>query len=277
VKRALLVATACAFALVGCGEDSSDEGAPSEPPAWNHDPDDAVLGPNAWGDIDRSFESCRTGLAQSPVDVSTTVPGDLPELDFDYPATPLVVENTGHTIEVPMPEDGTHTLEVGDDEYRLVQFHFHAPSEHSVDGRSFDAEAHLVHESADGELAVVGVLLQEGDPALPLADLVIESAPAEAGQEVELEEERSPLELFLALDATTGIVTEYSTYVGSLTTPPCSEGVRWLVLPDPAPVSASAVDRLHHHVSDFPEYGGYESNNRPTQRLNDREILRKAG
>ena len=133
-------------------------------PAWNHDPDDARLGPTAWASIDLSFEACRTGTSQSPVDIANTVEADLPPLVFDYGATPLVVENTGHTVEVPMPESIGQTRTVGEDECRLDQYHFHAPSEHTLDGESFDAEAHLVHEKDDGELAVIGVFFEVGVP-----------------------------------------------------------------------------------------------------------------
>lgn len=180
MKRALLLAAVCAVGIVGCGGESSDDGAPSVPLAWNHDPADAELGPEAWGGIDRAFETCRTGLAQSPVDISEEVVADLPQLEFDYPEAPLVVENTGHTIEVPMPEDGGQTLTIGGDEYRLLQYHFHAPSEHRLAGESSDAEVHLVHESDDGERAVVGILLDAGGEPSPLVDLVLESAPEEA-------------------------------------------------------------------------------------------------
>ena len=86
------------------------------------------------------------------------------------------------------------TLTIGDDAYRLLQFHFHAPSEHTLGGESSDAEVHLVHESDDGELAVVGILLDAGEQPNPLVDLVLESAPEDAGDEVAIDEERSPLE-----------------------------------------------------------------------------------
>lgn len=274
MRRRLLVAAICAVALVGCGGDSVDEAAPSEPPAWNHDSDDAELGPSAWGDIDRSFESCRTGLEQSPVDITEPVEADLPGLEFDYPAAPLVVENTGHTIEVPMPEGSDQSLAIGEDEYRLLQYHLHAPSEHTSDGRSRDAEVHLVHESEAGELAVVAIFLERTFPPSSLVDLVLDSAPAQAGEDVELDEERSPIEFLPELDDTTAVLTYYQTYSGSLTTPPCSGGVRWFVSQFSAGISAGALDRLHELIADFPEYDGYDNNNRPTQPLNDREIER---
>jgi carbonic anhydrase len=263
----LLGALACSIALVGCGGDGG------ETRSWNHDPEDATLGPTGWGELDDSFAECATGTAQSPVDIAAPVLAELPELAFDYPEVPLVVENTGHVIEVPMPEDGVQTLTIDGDEHRLLQLHFHAPSEHTVGGRSSAAEAHLVHESEEGELTVVGVLLEEGEPgSSPFVDLVLENAPEEAGEEVEIEAERSPLELLSVVDATTAVASSYYTYPGSLTTPGCSEGVHWIVLPDTLSVSRASIDRLHELVAAFPGYDGYENNNRPTQPLNDRVV-----
>ena len=266
-----LAAMLCALVLVGCADDSADEDATPDAPAWNHDREDTTLGPTEWGDIDESFEQCLTGTGQSPVDIAATVPAALPPLEFAYESTPLVVENTGHVIEVPLPEESDHILTVEDDEYRLVQYHFHAPSEHTLDGRSYDVEAHLVHENAEGELAVVGVFLDEDDPPSPLLDSVLANAPEEAGEEVDVDEDWSPISL-LPVEGSSVSVTRYYTYPGSLTTPGCSEGVRWIVLKDTLGVSPSATDRLHELIAGFPGYGGYENNNRPTQPLNDRGI-----
>ena len=268
-----LAAALCALALAGCGGDSEDAEpqATPEPPAWNHDPDDATLGPASWDDVDESFERCLTGRAQSPVDIAGTVPTELPPLELTYAATPLVVENTGHTVEVSMSEGSDQTLTIADDEYRLVQYHFHAPSEHTLAGRSYDLEAHLVHENDAGEKAVVSVLLDEGAPPSPLVESVLRNAPEEAGEEAEVDEEWSPIAL-LGVEGSSTVVARYSTYRGSLTTPACDEGVRWIVLEDTLRVSRTATDRFHELISGFPEYDGYENNNRPTQPLNGRMI-----
>ena len=182
------------------------------------------------------------------------------------------MKNTGHVIEAELPEDSEHTLTIADDEYRLVQFHFHAPSEHTVDGEPYAAEAHLVHESEEGELAVVAVLYHPSGPPLALMDEVIESAPDEAGEEVELDREWSPLDLLLISHEETAFSPPYFTYPGSLTTPGCSEGVRWIVIQGILPTGQETIDRLHELIAGFPDYDGYENNNRPTQPLNDRVI-----
>jgi carbonic anhydrase len=276
MARAVAAAALCTLILAACGVAVEPTAAPAEQPAWNHDPD-STTGPTRWGAIDEAFEACAEGTSQSPVDIAATVPTELPPLEFDYSGTPLVVENTGHVIEVPMPEEGDQTLTIGDEVYRLVQYHFHAPSEHTLDGESFDVEAHLVHQGEAGRLAVVGVFLDQGEPASALLDAVMANAPAEAGAEaeVEVDVEWSPLGL-VPVDGSSTQVSAYSTYPGSLTTPGCTEGVRWIVLDDRLGVSSAATDRLHELIAAFPGYDGHEDNNRPTQPLNDREVERSA-
>jgi carbonic anhydrase len=270
-----LVARGLAVALVflaGCGGGSGGSGSTAEGPAWNHNPADANAGPRVWGEIDESFEQCRTGKRQSPVDIARTVSADLPELEFSYPPTPFVVKNTGHVVEATMPEASNLTLTIGNDVYRLVQFHFHAPSEHTLDGRRYPAEIHLVHESEQGELAVVGVFVEPSALPSPLIDEVVESAPGDAGEEVEIADALSPLDLLLDFDPPRALIDRYYTYPGSLTTPGCTEGVRWIVLQDIHVVDLGTVEVLHSLIGDFPGYDGYPDNNRKTQPLNGRKI-----
>lgn len=260
-------------ALVGCGGDSD---AVSEGPAWNHDPTHVELGPKAWGDIDASFEQCRAGDAQSPVDIARTTSADLPALEFDYPPTPFVVENTGHTIEATMPESSNLTMTIGSDVYRLARFHFHAPSEHTVGGKRYPAELHLAHESADGEVAYVAIFVEPSSLPQPLIDEVIETA-GEVGEEVGIADALSPLELLLDLEPPRATVAGYYTYPGSLTMPGCTEGVRWIVLEDIHIINEATVTFLHDIISGFPGYEGYANNNRATQPLNGRTIRRSGG
>jgi carbonic anhydrase len=260
--------------LAGCGGGSDGTGSTVEGPAWNHDPGDATLGPAAWGEIDPSFERCMSGDRQSPVDIAEPIPADLPKLEFNYPPTPFVLKNTGHVIEASMPATSDLTLTIEDAEYRLIRLQFHAPSEHTLDGKSYEAEVQLVHRSADGELAVVAILLEPSGLPSPLIDQVVERAPADEGQEVEIDEGLSLLELFLDFEPPKAVVDSYYTYPGSLTMPACTEGVRWIVFPDIYVIRLNAVEHLHELIAGFPGYDGYEDNNRPTQPLNDREVER---
>jgi carbonic anhydrase len=258
--------------LVGCGGGSGGSEGTAEGPAWNHDPGDTGEGPAGWGEIDESFEQCRTGKSQSPVAIAESVPADLPELEFNYPSTPFVVESTGHVIEVTMPEASNLTLTIGNAVYRLLNFHFHAPSEHTIDGASYPAELHLVHESEQGELAVVGILVEPSALPSPLIDEVVESAPVDVGEEVRVADALSPLDLLLDHDPPGAVIDRYYTYPGSLTTPGCTEGVRWIVLQDIHVINPGTLELLHSLIASFPGYDGYEDNNRPPQPLNGRKI-----
>ena len=175
------------------------------------------------------------------------------DLQLRYERSPAVVENNGHTIEVIPEEGGGITLD--SIEYALVQFHFHTPSEHTVAGSALPVELHLVHRSGRGRLAVLGVLLEEGSAHEALRE-VFERAPAAKG-EVELEREIDAGELLPADRAT-------FRYMGSLTTPPCSEGVHWTVFQTPAELSGEQIDAFTRI---------YVGNARPVQPLNERTLV----
>lgn len=243
---------------------------------FNHDPA-SEIGPNFWGELTFPFATCgagepfvEVGKKQSPVNIviADTVAAQLPELAFRYRATPFVVENTGHVVEVPYASGST--IRVGEDvqdRYQLLQFHFHAPSEHTVNGQFAAAELHLVHRNALLDLAVVGVLVNVGSPVNAVIDDILLNAPIEEG-EIELDGSVNAKDVLPQSK-------RYYNYSGSLTTPPCSEGVRWFVLKEPVFVSQEAIDRLHEIISDFPHYDGFPDNNRPVRPLNGRAILKK--
>lgn len=269
MRRVVVLGVLCGLLLAGCGDET-------EAPVWNHNPSDAARGPVTWGTLDESYEQCRTGTVQSPLDIARTAPAELPPLRFDYPESELVVENTGHVVEV-SAESGDQVLRIGGDVYELVQFHLHAPSEHTRDGRAYAAEVHLVHESEEGEIAVVAVFVDTGGGEPSLVDTVLESAPEETGDEVELEGEWSLLPLLGVAGSTTATSADYDTYSGSLTTPGCTEGVHWIVAAGATAARPASIDRLHTLISGFPGYDGYLNNNRPTQPLSGRVVQRSRG
>lgn len=251
---------------------------------WNHNPESAI-GPGFWGTLPAggalsTFATCgsniwtapalgfvEVGLKQSPINIvqARTVPSTLPSLLPLYGSTPFEVENTGHVVEVPYAPG--NRLLVGVDAYELVQFHFHTHSEHQINGTATDMELHLVHRNSLGDLAVLGVMLRVRGPANHLIDEIVANAPFSEGT-VSLEGRTINARNLLPFSL------GYYTYSGSLTTPSCMEGVRWLLLKDPVNVSRATVDRLQQIVSLFPGYEGYRFNNRPVRPLNGRPVLR---
>jgi carbonic anhydrase len=188
-------------------------------------------GPEQWGQMNPEFSTCSSGTRQSPIDIRSGVRVDLEPIQFDYRATGFRVVDNGHTIQVNL--DGGNSIEVQGRRYDLLQFHFHRPSEERIDGRQFDMVAHLVHKDPEGRLAVVAVLLDRGS-AHPLVQTIWNNLPLEKGSEVAV---RSTLDMNHLLPAD----RRYFTYMGSLTTPPCSEGVLWMVMQQPVPIATDQI------------------------------------
>ena len=189
-------------------------------------------GPEAWGQLKPEFATCATGSRQSPIDIRSGVKVDLEAIQFDYRPTGFSVIDNGHTIQVNL--GGGNSIEVQGRRFELLQFHFHRPSEERVNGRQFDMVAHLVHKDPEGRLAVVAVLLDRGS-AHPLVQTVWNNLPLEKNTEVAAS---------AALDMTNLLPADrrYFTYMGSLTTPPCSEGVLWMVMQQPVPIAVDQVN-----------------------------------
>ena len=188
-------------------------------------------GPEAWGSLKPEFAKCSSGTRQSPIDIRGGVPVDLDAVQFDYRATGINVLDNGHTVQVNV--GGGNSIEVMGRRYELVQFHFHRPSEERINGRQFDMVAHLVHKDPEGRLAVVAVLLDRGS-AHPLVQTVWNNLPLEKGDEVMAKATLDMSEL-LPKDR------RYYTSMGSLTTPPCSEGVLWMVMQQPVTISNEQI------------------------------------
>jgi len=188
-------------------------------------------GPESWGQMKPEFAKCSSGTRQSPIDIRDGIKVDLDPVQFDYKPSAFRVVDNGHTVQVNVGPG--NSIDVLGRRYELVQFHFHRPSEERVNGKQFDMVAHLVHKDIDGRLAVVAVLLDRGS-AHPLVQSVWNNLPLEKGDEVAAR---------TTLDLNTLLPTErsYFTYMGSLTTPPCSEGVLWMVLKTPMPISNEQI------------------------------------
>jgi len=210
-------------------------------------------GPSEWGELDQSFASCQLGKVQSPIDIRDAKAADLPPIKFDYRPSPLKVIDNGHTIQVSYAPGSS--IDVGGTRYELVQFHFHKPSEEKIAGKGHAMVAHLVHRGPDGSLAVVAVLLDKGRDN-PTLHAVWNNLPKHKDKEIS-----APV----AIDASTLLPTDkgYYTFQGSLTTPPCSEGVRWFVLKSP-------MTMANAEISAFAKI--YPMNARPSQPLNGRVI-----
>ncbi len=213
------------------------------------------IGPEHWGDLSPEFATCKTGKAQSPVNLGRGEPADLRPLQLHYRATSLELVNNGHTVQVNV-EPGSW-LRFNNKEYELQQFHFHTPSEHEVYARQLPLEIHFVHKSRDGELAVIGVLARFSYRSHMTLHRIWEHLPMATGETSNMGRMHlNPISLLPARH-------DYLTYQGSLTTPPCSEGVRWIVFQEPVRISERQVRKLVRAVGD---------NARPVQPLNGRKV-----
>lgn len=216
-----------------------------------------VEAPKYWGTLSEQFATCGVGTQQSPINIVSgeAKKADLKPIAFNYlAAIPLQIQNNGHTIYVAVPNGGN--INVAGETYNLEQFHFHAPSEHQIDGKAADIELHFVHKNKDKKPAVVGVLFNQGETANPALEKIWSMLPKEKGDLQKTEVEINPNEL-LPLDQS------YYTYSGSLTVPPCGEGVTWLVLKNPVSISAKQAETFKQIYAD---------NARPVQPLNDRSV-----
>lgn len=232
---------------------SADAPASTAPPAgdgevhWSYD---GEHGPDDWGDLSEDFAACETGAAQSPVDL----PAHTDERSTGHPritSSPTVGDavDTGHTIQL-VPDGAGSAVEWQGVEFDLAQVHFHLPSEHTVDGAAADAEFHLVHTAEDGRVLVLGVLAQEGGGTNEAWQPFIDGAAAPGSENLPLD-----VAAMLPTDPT------FEEYAGSLTTPPCTEGVRWVIYDEPVELSADQIAVLE---------SAYADNARPVQPLGDR-------
>jgi carbonic anhydrase len=228
--------------------EAAGEGGAGHGAAWSYEGAD---GPDHWA---ASYPDCG-GASQSPVDVRGATRDALPALQFAYGPVEGRAHDTGHALQVDVSPGPT--LQIGADAYALVQFHVHTPSEHTFDGRTYDGVVHLVHRDSAGGLAVVAVLVQRG-VAQPFLDTLQIAWSAAT---------RTATTLTVDITALLPETLAYFTYAGSLTTPPCTEGVRWVILQTPVQASPAQLQVLE---------GRHSDNVRPVQPLNGR-LIRAGG
>ena len=236
----LLVTISFVFFQVGCRSEPQGPvktraaGPGSHDPHWGYEASD---GPANWGSLSPKWALCSEGKSQSPIDIERTLKADMPGLRAEFkPAALKIIHqehmadvvNTGHSIQVNYTEGDS--LKVGNEEFQLLQYHFHSPSEHTVAGKYFPMEMHLVHRSADGKLAVVGVFIEVGRHNRAF-DPVWSHLPNAKSVEHHLEHVKVDVNKLLPAAKTT------YRYDGSLTTPPCTEGVKWIIMTDPIRLS----------------------------------------
>ena len=220
-------------------------------PHWSYE---GSTGPDHWGDADAASKVCAAGSEQSPINITSSIKAQLPPLGTAWARNADSIVNNGHTIQLNF-EQGSK-LTVGNNSYALLQFHFHHPSEHKIAGKSFPMEVHFVHRNFAGNLAVVGVLMTAGRPN-PAFSKIVASMPAKEGAPVKAAAGIDPNRLLPGLRG-------YYRYAGSLTTPPCSEVVDWLLLREPVQVAKVDIEAFGKL---FP------MNARPVQKDNRRFVL----
>lgn len=220
---------------------------------WSYE---GEAGPENWGKLDPKFVMCGIGRNQSPIDLARFTDADLVPMKMQYKTTASDIVNNGHTLQVNYAPGST--LVVDGVEFELKQFHFHSPSENTLNGKQFPLEGHLVHADKDGNLAVVAVMFSEGR-ANPMLSKLWEHVPPKKG-------DKQALPAGLNVKTLLPAAHDHYRFNGSLTTPPCSEGVRWLVIKQPAQASKAQVERFSGTIG--------EANNRPVQPVNARAVLR---
>lgn len=250
------------LALFGCAKTSQVQTKLDKPgvvetkPKWDYS---EQSGPGEWGKLSPDYVLAAIGSSQSPIDIvaEDVITADLPSLKLETRPAPLKVLDNGHTVEVIAPAGST--LQYGKQTFTLKQYHFHAPSEHTINGKHAEVEVHFVYSDGAGQLAVVGVLVEEGEEDNPIFLSILEDqAPTKPGEMKVFPNILVDIKEFFPQS------DKYFMYDGSLTTPPASEGVRWFVCADPVYLSRRQIQVLSNL---------YYHNNRPVQPANARTVL----
>lgn len=221
-------------------------------PHWSYEGSED---PAHWGKLSPDFSLCDTGKNQSPVNIQGVLKSNHGKLELAFQQGKQQIVNNGHTIQVNVSEG--NTLRLDNDTFTLQQFHFHAPSENEIDGKQFPLEAHFVYKDKNGALAVLAQMFQQGKSNPQLAK-AWQQIPTAVDQTAVL---NKPLDIKALLPKQ----FNFYRFSGSLTTPPCSEGVRWIVLEQPVSASTEQINQFRSAI--------HHANNRPIQPLNGRIII----
>jgi carbonic anhydrase len=250
--RGALACACCLKAGAAIAETAAHGGpGPNAAAHWSYE---GAAGPEKWGDLQADFKVCQLGVEQTPIDLSGGIKGDVGSVEYDYKPLPLRVVNNGHTIQV-NADPGSACI-IGGTRFELLQFHFHHPSEHLLAGKPFDLECHFVHKASTGALAVTGVFIRSGAANAALKPL-FDGMPKAEGPEARV---GGTIDANAMLPKAGG----YFRYMGSLTTPPCSEGLTWTVYREPIEASVAQIQQF---AALFP------NNARPVQKRNRRFLI----
>lgn len=242
---------ACCLTIRHAGASEPSHASSPATPHWSYAGNN---GAEHWGELQPDFKVCQLGLEQTPIDLAGGMKGEPAAVALDYKALALRIVNNGHTIQV--NADAGSSCMIGVTKYELLQFHFHHPSEHLLRGKPFDLECHFVHKSSAGDLAVVGVFVTPGVKNGAL-QAIFDAMPRSEGPELRASGSVDPAALLPKS-------TSYFRYMGSLTTPPCSEGLTWTVFREPVEASAEQIGQFARL---FP------NNARPVQGRNRRFLI----
>ncbi|OTQ72142.1 carbonic anhydrase [Gilliamella apis] len=211
--------------------------------------------PENWGKLSPEYSTCENGKNQSPINIDHALKTEHENLKFSFKPSKQEIINNGHTIQINVT--GDNQLILDEQTFTLQQFHFHSPSENTIKGKSYPMEAHFVYKNKTGELTVVALMFNSGEA---------NSEIAKAWQQMPTEvDNKATLHKTVDISTLFPKTLDYYRFSGSLTTPPCTEGVRWIVLEQPVTVSEQQIEKFHSIM--------HHNNNRPVQPLNGRIIV----
>lgn len=252
MKKIIIVSLMLIFGFSGAvaASDSKHEGKPH----WGYSGD---VGPNQWGELNSEFSTCSTGRSQSPINIVNAIDVVLPPIKFNYQNSSVYLVNNGHTVQANYSPGSSITVD--GKKYELLQFHFHTLSENAINGKLFPLEAHLVHKDGSGNLAVVSVMFEDGAEN-PFVQSLWDRMPVVANSTMQVSGQS--INVINMLPET----KDYFSWTGSLTTPPCTEGVKWMLLQEPVQISKAQANKLERTLG--------VKNNRPVQPLNGRKVYK---